>query len=264
MTSQRPTYVIKFGGNAMTSPDLFKSFASDIAAMRDSGAHVVVCHGGGPQISRMLSQLNIPSEFQDGLRVTTPEVLRVVATVLNGEVQRELVTSLNSVGIKAVGIYGDDARTYTARPLPHAKHLGLVGEIAHVDTELVDHLVSNNFVPVVSPVASDINGVTYNVNADTAAGSLAGALGAVELVMMTDVAGVYRDWPDQNSIIKNMNRDQLVELLPTMSEGMIPKLQACLHALDSGAQSARIIDGSIQHALTTQILESSAGTVITQ
>jgi acetylglutamate kinase len=264
MTIEKPTFVIKFGGNAMTSPDLFESFARDIAAMRDSGSYVVICHGGGPQISRMLSELDIPSEFHNGLRVTTPEVLRVVATVLNGEVQREVVTALNREGIKAIGLFGDDSRTYTARAIPDSSSLGLVGEIAQVDTGLIKLLLENGYVPVVSPVASDVNGVTYNVNADAAAGSLAGALGAVELIMMTDVAGVYRNWPDLDSIISHLSRDQLIEILPSMTEGMIPKLQACLHAIDAGAQSARIINGSIQHSLASQVLQFSAGTVISR
>lgn len=247
----------------MVDATQFASFAQDVSALMTAGNRVVLCHGGGPHITRMLTALSLEGEFINGLRVTTPEVLEIVATVLNGDVQRELVTALNINLVPAVGLYGDTARTYLARKAPPAHidgqllDLGLVGEIVSVDTSFIEVLLTEGFLPVVSPVTSDSQGVTYNVNADIAAGSLAGALQADELIMMTDVAGIYRNWPDINSLISEIDAVELDTLLPKISAGMIPKIEASLFALRSGAMRVRILDGTIKHAIT-----STAGTVI--
>jgi len=261
------TIVVKFGGNAMTSPELFESLAGDISHAQDVGYNVVLCHGGGPQISRMLKSLDIQSEFKGGLRVTSPEVLEVVAGVLNGEVNRKLVSALNSYGVRAVGIFGDDNRTYIARRkefLDPSQDLGLVGEIAHVNVDLVKILLESELVPVVSPISSDSFGQTLNVNADSAAGALAAALDADELVLMTDVSGVYSNWPDKTSLVNFMNLTEVEELIPQVSEGMIPKLIASRDAVAGGARKVRIINGSKANALRDHVLSDvQGGTVIT-
>ena len=261
------TIVVKFGGNAMTSPELFESLARDISHAHDVGYNVVLCHGGGPQISQMLKSLDIKSEFKGGLRVTSLEVLEVVASVLNGEVNRKLVSALNNFGVRAVGIFGDDDHTYIARRkefFDPSQDLGLVGEIAHVNVNLVKILLESALVPVVSPVSSDSFGQTLNVNADSAAGALAAALDADELVLMTDVSGVYSNWPDETSLVNSMNLAEVAALIPQVSEGMIPKLMASRDAVEGGARKVRIINGSNAHALRDHVLGNvQGGTVIT-
>ena len=266
MSTEAPILVIKFGGNAMTSPDLFTSFAQDIQDLGQKGFRVVITHGGGPQISRMLSRLDIESEFRGGLRVTTSEIASVVATVLTGDVQRELVTALNTHGVAAVGISGEDAKLFTSTQLFHQDFdLGLVGKIALVNTKLIMVLLENGYVPIVSPVSSTNLGICLNVNADTAAGSLAGALGAQRLILMTDVDGVLANYPDPESLISELTLAQVEQLIPEATEGMIPKLESAIHALRKGCSSVQIINGSIEHALAHSLAENNQpGTVITR
>lgn len=265
MTISAPILVIKFGGNAMTSTDLFTSFAQDIKALGDQGFRVVIVHGGGPQISQMLSRLNIDSEFRGGLRVTTPEVASVVATVLTGEVQRSLVTALNVNGVTAVGVSGEDAKLFTSVQLVEQEFdLGLVGKIEVIDTRLIEILLENSYIPVVSPVSSTEFGVALNVNADTAAGSLAGALGAKRLILMTDVDGVLARYPDPESLIANLTLAHVEQLLQEVTEGMIPKLECARHAIKNGCESVQIVNGSAEHALINALaIDGHAGTVIT-
>jgi acetylglutamate kinase len=266
MTSKAPIIVIKFGGNAMTSPDLFTSFARDIQKLGEQGFKLVIVHGGGPQISNMLSRLNIESEFRGGLRVTTPEVASVVATVLTGEVQRTLVTALNLNGVAAVGVSGEDSKFLTSTKLVGQEFdLGLVGKIEAIDPRLIEVLLENAYVPVVSPVSSDEMGVSLNVNADTVAGSLAGALGAVRLILMTDVNGVLADYPDPKSLISELTVVQVEQLLPEVTEGMIPKLESVLHAIRHGCASVQIVNGSTEHSLMNALAKDAhSGTVITK
>ncbi len=266
MSKEAPILVIKFGGNAMASPDLFTSFAHDIQDLGQQGFRVVITHGGGPQISQMLSRLDIKTEFHGGLRVTTSEIASVVATVLTGDVQRELVTALNTHGVTAVGISGEDAKLFTSTQLFHQDFdLGLVGEIASVDTKLIMVLLKNGYVPVVSPVSSTKLGISLNVNADTAAGSLAGALGALRLILMTDVDGVLAKYPDPESLISDLTLAQVEQLLPETSEGMIPKLESAINALRQGCSSVQIINGSVEHALAHSLAANNQpGTVITR
>jgi acetylglutamate kinase len=266
VSAKEPILVIKFGGNAMTSPELFTSFAHDIKILGEQGFRVVIAHGGGPQISRMLRRLNINSEFRAGLRVTTPEIASVVATVLTGDVQRTLVIALNANGVEAVGISGEDAKLFVSAPLVGQEFdLGLVGEVVAVNTKLIEVLLDNGFIPVVSPVSSTELGEGLNVNADTAAGSLAGALGAQRLILLTDVDGVFTNFPDPDSILSQMSASEVELLLPIVTEGMIPKLEAVLHAIRNGCASVQIINGSTEHSLAAAFSQKlPSGTVITR
>ena len=250
MSTHGPILVIKFGGNAMTSPELFTSFAQDVAALGAQGFRIVISHGGGPQISEMLSRLRIQSEFVGGLRVTTAEIASVVATVLSGEVQRTLVTALNTNKVLAVGVSGEDAKVLTStRLVDQELDLGLVGTVAFINPKLIHVLLDNGYIPVVSPVSSTHDGESLNVNADTVAGSLGGALGAQRLILMTDVDGVFAAYPDPESLLSEMTLDQVCELVPSVTEGMIPKLESSILAIRSGCESFQIINGSTEHSL---------------
>ena len=212
--------MVKYGGNAMIDDELKKAFAEDIAFLRFAGFKPVVVHGGGPQISTMLDKLGIKSEFKGGLRVTTPEAMDVVRMVLVGQVQRELVGLINQHGHIAVGLSGEDAGLFTAKATNtvvdgEEVDLGLVGEVAHVRPEAVEDLVAAGRIPVISSVAPDHDGLVHNVNADTAAAALAVALGAEKLLVLTDVEGLYRDWPHSDDVIQEISPEALAELMPT-------------------------------------------------
>src|SRR5690625_4291619 len=240
--------VIKYGGNAMVDDTLKQAFADDIVFLRLAGLRPVVVHGGGPQISSMLDRLGIESEFRGGLRVTTPEAMDIVRMVLVGQVGRELVGLVNAHGPYAVGLSGEDAGLFTAARQQAMVDgapvdIGLVGEVADVDPAAVRDLIDAGRIPVVSSVAPDVDGVVHNVNADTAAAALAAALDAEKLVVLTDVEGVYRDWPASSSIIQEITVTDLDALVPSLASGMVPKMQACLHAVRGGVPEATVIDG---------------------
>src|SRR5690242_3992202 len=226
------TMVIKYGGNAMVNDDLRRAFAEDIVFLHHVGIHPVVVHGGGPQINSMLGRLGIESEFKGGLRVTTPETMDVVRMVLTGQVSRELVGLINAHGPYAVGISGDDARLFTAERRTavidgETVDLGLVGDVVKVNPDAVLDIVRAGRIPVVSTVAPDRDGLAHNVNADTAAAALAVALKAEKLVVLTDVEGLYADWPDRSSLLNEISVGALEKLLPNLASGMIPKMEAC-------------------------------------
>ncbi|MEO9221098.1 MAG: acetylglutamate kinase, partial [Mycobacteriaceae bacterium] len=228
--------VIKYGGNAMVDPDLKRAFAQDMVFLRTAGIRPVVVHGGGPQISAMLGRLGLEGEFKGGLRVTTPEVMDVVRMVLFGQVGRELVGLINSHGPFAVGMSGEDAHLFTAARRGATVQgeevdIGLVGDVVRVNPEAVLDLVAAGRIPVVSSIAPDVDGVVHNVNADTAAAALAAALGAQKLVVLTDVEGLYADWPDRSSLRSVIEVSELAELLPGLDAGMVPKMEACLRAV---------------------------------
>lgn len=262
------TIVVKYGGNAMVDDQLKASFAADMVFLRLAGLNPVVVHGGGPQISEMLTKLNIPSEFRAGFRVTTPEVLDVARMVLTGQVQRELVNLINHHGAFAVGVSGEDASLFEAaqyHPLEDGEpvDIGLVGEVTSVRTDLVSTLLADGLVPVVSSIGVGDDGTIYNINADTAAAALAAGLGAQKLVMMTDVAGLYANWPTSDEVISELSRKQLTELLPSLSGGMIPKMQACLAAVEGGVPRAHVIDGRLEHSVLLEIFtDSGIGTMV--
>ena len=250
--------VVKYGGNAMTDDTLKQAFAEDIAFLRFAGFHPVVVHGGGPQISTMLDRLGIESEFRGGLRVTTPEAMDVVRMVLVGQVQRELVGLINDHGPLAVGLSGEDAGLFTAKPTNtivdgEEVDLGLVGEVASVRPESVRDLVDAGRIPVISSVAPDVEGTVHNVNADTAAAALAVALGAEKLLVLTDVEGLYRDWPDSDDVIQEISPEALAALMPSLASGMVPKMQACLQAVTGGVAKATVVDGREPHAVLLEL-----------
>ena len=260
--------VIKYGGNAMVDDKLKAAFARDIVFLRTVGVHPVVVHGGGPQISAMLARLGIESEFRGGLRVTTPEAMDVVRMVLMGQVNRELVGLINAHGPWAVGLSGEDAGLFTAErrgAMIDGKEvdLGLVGEVAEVRPENVLGLVAAGRIPVIATVAPDEDGQVHNVNADTAAGALAAALKAERLLMLTDVEGLYRDWPNSNEVIRQIAVDDLAAMLPTLASGMIPKMEACVNAVLDGVPKATVIDGRLPHSLLLEIFtDEGNGTMV--
>ncbi len=262
------TIVVKYGGNAMTDQRLKEAFARDIVFLHYAGISPVVVHGGGPQISAMLDRLGIESEFRGGLRVTTDEAIDVVRMVLVGQVGRELVGLLNQHGPLAVGCSGEDARLFTAVRTPaivdgRAVDIGLVGDVVDVRVESVQDLIAAGRIPVVSSVAPDASGQVHNVNADTAASALAVALGAEKLVVLTDVAGLYRDWPNSAEVIEQIDAPALKELLPGLASGMVPKMQACLRAVDGGVPRATVIDGRVLHSLLLEIFtDEGIGTMV--
>ena len=260
--------VIKYGGNAMIDDELKAAFAQDIVFLRMVGVKPVVVHGGGPQISAMLKRLGIPSEFRGGLRVTTPEAMDVVRMVLMGQVNRELVGLLNAHGPLAVGLSGEDAGLLTAerkgiRLDGKEVDLGLVGEVTEVRPEAVLDLINAGRIPVVATVAPDEDGLVHNVNADTAAGAIAAALGAERLIVLTDVAGLYADWPNSTEVIRQIRAADLAALLPSLAAGMIPKMEACLTAVQAGVPKATVIDGRVPHSLLLEIFtDEGIGTMV--
>ncbi|AUG76033.1 acetylglutamate kinase [Kitasatospora sp. MMS16-BH015] len=262
------TVVIKFGGNAMVDEELKAAFAQDVVFLRYAGLHPVVVHGGGPQISKQLEKLGLESSFTNGLRVTTPETMDVVRMVLAGQVQRELVGLLNSHGPFAVGMTGEDAHTMTAVKRyavvdGEQVDIGLVGDIVNVEAGAVKALIADGRIPVISSIARGGDGHVYNINADTAASALAVALGAEMLVVLTDVEGLYADWPNSDDVISQLSADELDELLPTLASGMLPKMEGCLNAVRSGVGTARVLDGRVPHSLLLEIFtDEGIGTMV--
>lgn len=263
------TVVIKYGGNAMTSPELGAAFAQDVTFLRYAGLKPVVVHGGGPQINAHLDRLGIESTFAGGLRVTTAETMDVVRMVLVGQVNRDVVGALNAHGPHAVGLSGEDAHLLTAVKR-HAVvdgelvDIGFVGDVSEVRPQAVEALLDAGQIPVVATVARDADGGVYNVNADTAAGAIAVALGAEKLVMLTDVEGLYADWPASTEVISELDGDALEKLLPEMSTGMVPKMEACLRAVRGGVPAAHVLDGRVPHVLLLEVVtDEGVGTMVT-
>ncbi|WP_229398527.1 acetylglutamate kinase [Micromonospora okii] len=263
------TVVVKYGGNAMVDPELQRAFAADMVFLRYAGIKPVVVHGGGPQISAMLGRLGIDSEFRGGLRVTTPEAMDVVRMVLVGQVGRELVGLINAHGPYAVGLSGEDAGLFTAVRRPaivdgEPVDVGQVGDVESVDTSAVTDLIAAGRIPVISTVAPDADGVLHNLNADTAAAALAIALQARKLVVLTDVAGLYADWPDTDSLVSEITADDLAKLLPSLASGMVPKMEACLRAVRGGVPAAHVVDGRVAHSTLLEVFTSEGfGTMVT-
>ena len=262
------TVVIKYGGHAMADEPLRLAFAQDLVFLRYAGLYPVVVHGGGPQITEQLDRLGVESAFTAGLRVTTPEAMDVVRMVLSGKVNKDIVGLINRHGPFAVGISGQDASLFTAIRKPaivdgEPIDIGLVGEIVDTGPGVIEALLADGRIPVGSSVAGGENGEIYNVNADTAAAALAVALGAAKLVVLTDVAGLYRDWPSSTEVISELAAGELEQLLPGLSAGMIPKMEACLTAVRGGVPQAHVLDGRLSHAILLEIFtDAGIGTMV--
>jgi len=251
--------VVKYGGNAMVDERLKAAFAADMVFLRTVGAKPVVVHGGGPQINSMLHRLGIEGEFKGGFRVTSPETMDVVRMVLFGQVGRGLVNLINSHGPYAVGTSGEDAGLFRATKRlvdvdGELTDIGMVGDIVEVNPATVMDIIEAGHIPVVSTIAPGDDGAIYNINADSAAGALAGALGAERLVILTNVEGLYTDWPDRESLVSKIECGQLASLLPRLDSGMIPKMESCLKAVEAGVSAAHVIDGRIGHSVLLELL----------
>ena len=258
--------LIKYGGHAMINESLASAFARDVVGLVKSGEQVIVVHGGGPQIEAELKLRSINSTSIAGLRVTTPEMMNVIEMVLTGRVLRDVTNALIQAGGMAVGISGRDGQLLLATKLTKSAigteiDVGQVGEIVKVNSALIETLLSGGFIPVVAPVSADEDGVPFNVNADSAAGALAGALKVERTIFLTDVPGLLRNWPDQSTLIPAITYGQARSMLPTLADGMIPKVAACLHAIEQGARSAQIVDGRVPGVIHEAIAQN-IGTVI--
>jgi acetylglutamate kinase len=263
--------VLKYGGNAMTEPELQRAFAQDVVFLRYVGLRPVVVHGGGPQITAHLDRLGIETEFRGGLRVTTPEAMQVVRMVLVGQVNGDVVRLVNDHGPFAVGMSGEDGGLLTAEPRTtmvggEQVDLGLVGDVTAVDPGALRALLDDGRIPVVATVAGGADGQTYNVNADSAAAAIAVALGAEKFVVLTDVEGLYSSWSPETrtgDLISQIGASELAELLPGLSAGMAPKMEACLRAVRGGVPQAHVLDGRVPHAVLLEVLtDSGVGTMV--
>jgi acetylglutamate kinase len=261
------TVVVKFGGNAIAGTsdhDALSLFAEDIVLMHTVGIRPVIVHGGGPQINEMLTRLNIESSFSNGLRVTDAATMEVVQMVLNGQVNPQIVSAINTHGNVAVGLSGEDGRTLQC--VPRDPSLGFVGDIERVRTHVIDGLLADGLVPVLSTVGVDVHGQPYNINADTAAGAIAEALSAEKIIYLTDIAGLRKDIDDASSLIQRISVSDLGGLIAdgTISGGMIPKIESCMEAVKGGVKSAHILDGRIAHVLLLELFtDQGVGTMIT-
>ncbi len=259
--------VVKYGGNVLSGSDdaaALKVFAEDIVLMRQVGMKPVVVHGGGPQIGDLLARLNIKSEFRNGLRVTDQATLDVVRMVLVGRINRDIVSAINTHGALAVGVSGEDARLIEVRPLD--PDLGFVGDITQINTSVLDRLLAEDLIPVIATIGCDRQGQAYNINADTAAGALAGALKAEKLVYLTNIEGLRRDVTDPSSLISTISVGSLETMLSdgSLEGGMIPKIESCVHAVKAGVGKAHILDGRAPHALLLEIFTNRGiGTEVT-
>lgn len=260
------TVVIKYGGAAMTDASLKAAVMGDIALLHYAGVRVVVVHGGGPEISALCEQLGIQAQFVEGMRVTDDATMRATEMVM-GQIGKSIAQLLNEKGAPAIGLSGKDANLLRAKKLESTIDYGLVGEIEHVDTTLIHTLSGQGFVPVVTPVSPGSEGQTFNINADLAAASLATALKAEKLLLLTDVAGIYRDFSDKTSLIDALTDDEAEALIASgaLSKGMIPKVRCCVDAVRGGVKRAHIVDGRAPHAILIELFTpQGCGTMISE
>jgi acetylglutamate kinase len=258
------TVVIKYGGAAMSNPELKEEFARDVVLLKYVGMNPIVIHGGGPDISHYMRRLDLPVEFVDGLRVSSAETVEIAKMVLVGKVNKDIVLLLNRHGQPAIGLCGDDGLLFRAsrQPAPSGQDIGFVGRIERVDVEVLNH-VAQDYIPVVASVGADREGNSYNINADEAAGAVARALGAYKIMFLTDVAGWLRDPADPASVISEIGADEVEAALPNIAGGMRPKLAACLEAINGGVSHAHIVDGRVPHSLLLELFtDAGQGTKI--
>ncbi|OPY78813.1 MAG: Acetylglutamate kinase [Syntrophorhabdus sp. PtaU1.Bin058] len=256
------TFVIKYGGAAMEEEGLKKEFAKDVSLLKYVGINPVIVHGGGPMIGRLLDELAIPTRFVDGLRVTDKKTLEVVEMVLSGSINKEIVKNINDMGGKAIGLSGKDGRLLVAKKVK-GKDIGLVGEIIKVDVAIIKDISAHGYIPVIAPVADGVDGNSYNINADTAAGSIAKALSAKKFILLTDVEGVL---DRKGKLISTLKRAEIERLIDrkVVSGGMIPKVKCCIDALRGGVREAHILDGRVPHAILLEVFtDAGVGTEIT-
>jgi acetylglutamate kinase len=259
------TVVIKYGGAAMVDPLLKVEFARDVALLKYVGMNPVIVHGGGPEITSYMERLDLPVQFIDGLRVSDAATVEVAKMVLVGKVNKDIVVLLNRQGQPAVGLCGDDGQLFRAarQSAPSGQDIGFVGRIEHVDVDVLNH-IAQDYVPVVASVGSDLEGNSYNINADEAAGAVARALGAYKVMFLTDVAGWMRDPADATSIVSEADAKEVASSLSSVEGGMRPKLAACLEAIAGGVSSAHIVDGRVPHSLLLELFtDAGQGTKIT-
>ncbi|MHB1000422.1 MAG: acetylglutamate kinase [Armatimonadota bacterium] len=260
------TVVIKYGGNAMTNESLKESVMKDIVLLRYVGMQPVLVHGGGPDITETMSKFGKEPNFVGGLRVTDAETMEIVEMVLSGKTNKGIVSILNRQGGKAVGLSGKDGNLLVAKKkMPGGKDLGFVGDITEINTEIIETLIKEDYIPVICSVAVGENGESYNINADHAAGAIAAKLGASKLLMLTDVQGVYRDFSDKTSLISSLSLSEAKDLIASgvIDKGMIPKIEACTTALEGGVEKAHIINGTTPHAIIMEVFtDTGIGTMI--
>jgi acetylglutamate kinase len=259
------TVVIKYGGAAMTDPELREHVASDVVLMKLVGINPVIVHGGGPEITGYMERLGMQVRFVDGLRVTDDAAMEVVKMVLVGKVNKEIVAAVNTHGRLAVGIAGDDANLIRARQV--SPELGRVGAVEAIDTTVVDNLIEDGFIPIIASVGAGGDGGSYNINADTVAVEIAAALGSEKVIFLTDVDGLYRDFSDKSSLISALSLAQAEAMVASgdLSKGMIPKVTACISALNAGVERAHILNGTVPHALLLEVYtDAGVGTMVTR
>jgi acetylglutamate kinase len=262
------TVVIKYGGNAMTSPELVRSIMQDITLLKYVGVNPVVVHGGGPEINKMLSVMNIQSKFHNGLRITDEDTVEVVQMVLTGKINKDIVSQLNVLGGKAIGLCGKDCNLIEAEKMEpvNGVDLGLVGKVKKVNSKVLEILAKDEYIPVVAPIGIGPDGETYNINADTVAGEIAAALHAEKLIFLTDINGIYHDPKDPTSLISIISVHEIYDLIDKgiISGGMIPKVQGCIKAIEMGVNRTHILNGTIPHPILLEIFtDVGIGTMVT-
>lgn len=259
------TVVIKYGGSAMTDAGLKKAVIEDIVLMRYVGMNPIVVHGGGPEITQMLSRLQIENRFVDGYRVTSAEAMEVVEMVLVGKVNKDIVNCINTMGGKALGLSGSDDHLITAAPMPGRDDLGFVGEVEAINPDIIHTVIERGYIPVISPVGVDNKGQSYNINADLVAAAVASALHADKMVLLTDVPGLLADPKDNNSLIATLRMSEVPALIEqgVIAGGMLPKVECCLRAVKSGVKRTHIIDGRVLHSILLEIFtREGVGTMV--
>lgn len=270
------TFVVKYGGNAMINEDLKRGVMQDIVLLKFLGVNPVVIHGGGPEINQMLKRVGKQSQFVQGLRVTDAETMEIVQMVLVGKLNKEIVSRLNLLGAKAIGLSGQDAKLMLAQKtvptMPEGytgeiPDIGFVGEVTEINTKVLQELMADGYIPVISSIGMGEDGHSYNINADTAAGELAAALQAEKLLMLTDVEGIFRDYNDKSSLISSLKVEEAYRMINnrTIEGGMIPKVEACIKAVQGGVKRTHIIDGRLLHSMLLEILtDQGIGTMVVE